>query len=473
MIRTNSSFTMRSISLCLLGLSAAFADIATFNLASAQEAIAHRVVQVSPRDVRSAVEVSIAINPKNPDNLVAACIMRGYSKSTKPNFTFQSIDGGKTWKTQPSLNPDDRMQGDDVVLFSADGVAVHAYICFTGLYGDRPDRSSNGIFISRSVDQGDSWQKPVLVVDHLNSRSPMEDKPWLVFDRSPHSTRQGALYCSWTRFDVYGSQDPQDSSQIMFARSTNGGESFEPVTRISDLGGDCVDGDGTVEGATPCVGADGTVYVVWAGPRGIEIDQSNDGGKTFGKDRVIADMPGGWNHDVEGIGRANGMPVTAADLSGGPHGGTLYVNWIDERNGDKDVFLISSRDAGQTWSEPLRVNDDPLENGRDQFFTWMAVDPTDGAVNIAFYDRRDTQGAGTKLTLARSIDGGATFKNYAIDRQPEFKCAPGSFFGDYIGIDAFSGRVAIAYMHNLAAKELAVSAAIFEFKPGTLDVIEN
>jgi hypothetical protein len=93
--------------------------------------------------------------------------------------------------------------------------------------------------------------------------------------------------------------------------------------RISDSGGDCVDSDNTVEGAVPSVGPNGEVYIVWAGPLGLVFDKSTDGGLTFGKDKVIGNMPGGWDFAIDGLDRANGMPVTGVDLSNGPNKGTL------------------------------------------------------------------------------------------------------------------------------------------------------
>lgn len=437
---------------------------------SARVIAEHRVIQISPPSASSAVEVSIAINPRDTNNIIAGAIMRGYPASKEPNYTFQTSDGGTTWTTAPSLNPDHRTQGDDVVVFSQEGIGIHGYICFVGLWDKRPKRTSNGIFTSRTLDGGETWESPVPVIDHVNSKTPMEDKPWFVFDRVAESPYYDSLYCSWTRFDVYNSDDAQDTTQILFARSTDAGESFEPVIRISDNPGTCIDGDNAVEGATPCVGVDGTVYVVWAGPRGIEIDRSTDGGQTFGEDSVISDLPGGWDHEIEGIGRANGMPVTAVDHSHGANHGRIYVNWIDDRNGDKDVFLISSDDSGKTWSDRVRVNDDQIGNGRDQFFTWMSVDPADGAVNIAFYDRRDTKGTNTELTMARSIDGGETFFNFAVTKLPEFECFRTSFFGDYLGIDAQQGRVAFSFMHFVEEKKIAISAAIFDFETGTMTV---
>jgi hypothetical protein len=137
------------------------------------------------------------------------------------------------------------------------------------------------------------------------------------------------------------------------------------------------------------------------------------------------------------------MPVTGTDLSTGPGRGTIYVNWIDERNGDPDVFVMSSRDRGASWSAPVRVNDDP--RGAVQMFTWMAVDPVDGSVNVVFHDRRGQPGTMTGVTLARSTDGGKTFRNFALDLAPFDCCSGSAFFGDYNGIDAYGGRVVAAF----------------------------
>jgi len=164
--------------------------------------------------------------------------------------------------------------------------------------------------------------------------------------------------------------------------------------------------------------------------------------------------------------RANGMPNTGVDLSNGPNKGTLYVNWIDDRNGDPDVFLMASRDGGKTWTDAVRVNDDGLKNGKGQFFTWMSVDPLDGSVNVVFYDRRDGKGTETGVVMARSVDGGKTFVNHKID-VPRFGFASPVFFGDYSGISAYDGRVIPIFMHFNENKRLTVSVALFRFKPGT------
>ena len=123
-----------------------------------------------------------------------------------------------------------------------------------------------------------------------------------------------------------------------------------------------------------------------------------------------------------------------------PKSNRLYVTWTDYRNGDIDVFLATSSDRGKHWSEPIRVNNDPIHNGAEQFFQWLALDPVDGSVNVVFYDRRgDPQGRKQIVVLARSTDAGRTFSNYAWTDEP-FQ-VNGVFFGDYNGLAAYGGRV--------------------------------
>jgi len=116
------------------------------------------------------------------------------------------------------------------------------------------------------------------------------------------------------------------------------------------------------------------------------------------------------------------------------------VTWGDYTNGDIDVFVASSKDHGKRWSEPVRVNNDSLNNGYDQLFQWLAVDPVDGSVNVIFCDRRaDPANRSYYMVLARSADAGKTFKNYVWSTKPSDPTDV--FMGDYMGITAYAGKV--------------------------------
>jgi len=401
------------------------------------------------------VESSVSIDPGNRDRIIAVSYQTGFAQPPRTTgYIYVSHDGGRTWRNERAANPLGRTQGDDVVTFAKPGVALHTYISFLGIRTPRPARAENGIFVTRSNDAGVTWSNPVAAVDHANTVLPFEDKPWM-------AASGDTVYLAWTRFDEYGVKDPNCRTHIVVAKSSDGAKSFAMPRPISDAPGDCVDSDNTVEGAVPAIGVDGRVHVVWAGPKGLVHDSSKDG-IDWGADRVIDPMPGGWDIPIPGITRHNGMPVTAVDTSHGPHRGSVYVNWIDTRNGDPDVFVAYSRDNGVTWSRPVRVNDDPVKNGAVQFFTWMAVDPSDGSVNVLFYDRSGRQGTLSGLTLARSTDGGRTFAHYPVSI-PDFEVTDKITFGDYLGVDAKAGRVVGVFPHVERGKVI-LSAAVFDFR---------
>ncbi|MBN1448173.1 MAG: glycosyl hydrolase [Bacteroidetes bacterium] len=393
-----------------------------------------------------AEEVSIAINPLNPDNLVAGSNL---------DYVYHSFDGGATWE-QHSLPPG--TWGDPSVIFDRTGRAYIANLVF----------GWDAIIVRHSDDGGKSWSEAVKLFGPSSDSaragnlrySSLQDKEWLATDLTEDSPYRGFVYAAWTDFTKYGSTSPRDSSVIVFARSTDRGESFDPYVRVSDRAGDAIDSDNTMEGAVPAVGPEGEIYLTWSGPEGIYFDRSFDGGVTWGEDRIISDQPGGWDISVSGIMRANGLPVTATDISSSPHRGNVYVNWVDQRNGDPDVFIMRSGDHGSTWTNPIRVNDDEPGNGKDQFFTWMTVDPITGDLAIVYHDRRQYAGDSTDVYLARSTDGGSSFRNERIS-SVSFYPTPFVFFGDYNGIAAYDGRIRPIWT-QLDQGELSIHTALID-----------
>jgi hypothetical protein len=176
----------------------------------------------------------------------------------------------------------------------------------------------------------------------------------------------------------------------------------------------------------------------------------------------VTDIPDGWDYAIPGIYRSNGLPVTCCDLSQGANRGNIYINWSDQRNGieDTDIFFVKSTDGGNTWSQPLRVNDDPA--GRQQFFTWMTVDQVTGDIWIVFYDRREHANNLTDVYMAVSHDGGETFSNFKVSSSP-FLPTGSIFFGDYTNISASNGIVRPIWLRmDLPGPDMAIYTAIID-----------
>jgi hypothetical protein len=211
---------------------------------------------------------------------------------------------------------------------------------------------------------------------------------------------------------------------------------------INQFEGNCEDDDQTVEGAVPAVDLEGNVFVSWSFAEKIYFDRSLDGGNSWlDTDIIISTQPGGWSFDIPGLSRCNGMPVTAVDNSTKEYNGRIYVCWGSrpDTSENADVWISWSDDKGERWSDAALVH--PVGNKKDQFLPWLSVDPISGFLYVVYYDRDETSGRNTLVSLSVSKDGGKTFKKRRISEN-EFS-TPGKliFFGDYNNISAYDGQV--------------------------------
>ncbi|MBN1340648.1 MAG: T9SS type A sorting domain-containing protein [Bacteroidales bacterium] len=364
-------------------------------------------------------EPSIYVNPTNTDHLVGGANI---------NNVYYSNDGGLTWNVSTLQSQQQGVWGDPCTIVDTAGHCYFFHLAWpqSGSWIDR-------IVCQKSTDGGATWNDGTYM--GLNGTK-AQDKEWAVVDRTNNN-----IYVTWTQFDDYGSANPNDLSIIRFSKSADGGETWSEAVKINEVDGDCIDSDNTVEGAVPAVGPNGEIYVSWAGPEGLVFDRSPDEGETWlENDIFVSDFPGGWDYNIPGIMRCNGLPITVCDLSSGPYHGNIYINWSDQRNGadDTDVWLAKSTDGGDSWSEPIRVNDDGA--GKHQFFTWMAIDQVTGYLWFIWYDRREYTDSNTDVYMAVSTDGGDSFINFKVSETP-FLPYSGVFFGDYNNVSAHNNVV--------------------------------
>ena len=98
----------------------------------------------------------------------------------------------------------------------------------------------------------------------------------------------------------------------------------------------------------------------------------------------------------------------------------VYAAWNDGRwessfnvcgtwGQHSDIAFSKSTDGGLTWSAPIRVNDDAVGNGAEQFEPTLAV-AGDGTVGLTWYDQRYNQAHNRyNLVYSQSTDGGNTW----------------------------------------------------------------
>ncbi|MFI5211457.1 MAG: sialidase family protein [Ignavibacteria bacterium] len=393
-------------------------------------------------------EVTIAINPNHPNNIIAGANLNNY---------YYTFDGGASWVNKTLTSKEYGVWGDPAVIFDAGGGAYFFHLSRPSA-GEWIDR----IVCQRSSDGGMTWDDPGTFTG-LNLPK-KQDKHWICADIT-NSKWKNNIYVTWTQFDGYNSRKPEDSSNIMFSLSSDGGSNWTAAKRINEFGGDCRDSSNSTEGAVPCVGPNGEIYVGWSNQNMLYFNRSTDGGQSWlVKDIIAGSQYGGWAYDIPDIFRCNGLPVTACDISSGPFRGNLYINYSDRKNGedDVDVFIVKSTDGGNSWSEAIRVNDDPSGNKKHQFMSWMHVDPMTGAISIIYYDRRNYNDSRTDVYLARSTSGGESFSNIRISEEP-FIPAKGIFFGDYIGVNTLNDFTACVWQ-RLEGSKLSIIYCGIDFK---------
>ena len=367
-------------------------------------------------------EPSIAIGIKDPSVMVAGSIL---------NNVYLSEDSGRTWQ-KDHLESRYGVYGDPCIVASPKGGFYYLHLSDPDGKGWASIKLLDRIVCQYSKD-GETWSKGGGI--GLNG-SKDQDKEWAITSLDGEK-----VYSTWTQFDKYNSKEAGDSTLILFSCSKHGGAEWSEPQRISAIAGDCLDDDETVEGAVPAVGPNDEIYVSWALNDKIYFDRSFDQGKTWlEKDLVAANISGGWAHDIPGIMRANGMPVTVCDQSEGEHRGRIYINWADQSNGvnDTDVWLVYSDDHGNTWSDPIRVNQD--QTNSQQFFTWMDIDQSTGMIAVVYYDRSNYDDFQTDVVLATSWDSGETWNSEVISEQP-FVPTSQVFFGDYNNISVHEGLI--------------------------------
>lgn len=398
----------------------------------------------------------------NLEHLSEPCITQNptnsneYAVGANLDAAFISIDGGKTWEYD-TLGCEKYTWGDPCLVSNTKGDFFFFHLQKQN-YSAEESRLEK--IICQKYNKKRSDWIPISAVSCDTPKS--VDKEWACIDTFAKSPYKNRIYLGWTLMDELESEKAKDSSNIYLAHSDDDGKTWSHAFKISQLAGNCEDKNGTTSGTNICVGLNGALYVTWANRKKIFFDRSFDGGRSWLiKDVEVANEPGGWYYNVPGLTRAIGFPTMSCDVSNGAYRGNIYVSWSDQRNGKKntDVFLVSSKDSGQTWTKPIKVNTD---NGKaHNFMSSMTTDAVTGYIYVVFYDRRRYQNVAlTDVYLAISKDGGKTFVNTKINKYP-FTPVDLGFLGDYISITARNGIVRPVWTQmNIQGKTYLYTAII-------------
>jgi hypothetical protein len=206
-------------------------------------------------------------------------------------------------------------------------------------------------------------------------------------------------------------------------RSTDRGVTWGPTQSLGNI----------IHGTAITVSTTGLVHVPYnldSNRNQLRYLRSKNNGDTWEATRDLVSNMGTFCFSCSP--RQHPIVGSAAD----PTGKYVAITWASRMTGgqsDDDVWVIYSKDGGDTWSKPIRVNDNTAASR--QFESWVAVDKY-GRVHVAWTDFRD--GGNNETWYARSADPTAGF-------EPNMQITDGhgsgntDFLGDYKGI-AISGN---------------------------------
>ena len=342
----------------------------------------------------------------------------GYTTDGGVHWTFPGVLQNNVFRSDPVTNSDEIGQ---FFYLSLQSDVNLSFFC------DDLWRSTNGgqTWVEQSPDRGAGGG----------------DKEWFTIDKTG-GPGHGFQYQADDGINCSG-------GGVQFQRSTDGGVTWQAPISIPNS---------PIYG-TLDVDTNGNLFVGGEGFSQFFCERSSNaqiGGQTPTFDRSTAVNMGG---DIGGGGinpaGLDGQLFLAIDRSGGPTNNNIYMlaSVVPPGRSTTDVMFVRSTDGGQTFSAPLRVNDDPVNPSKWHWFGTFSVAPN-GRLDAVWYDTRNAaNNTDSQLFYSWSTDGGVTWApNVQVSNAfNPFEGYPNqSKIGDYITIvsDSTGGNVAYAATFN-------------------------
>jgi hypothetical protein len=441
------------------------------------------------------VEPRVAVDPVNPLHIVGVFQQDRWSNGGAHGLVAsRSFDGGATWAESwahfsicaggnVANGGDFQRASDPWVSFSPNGVVHQIALSFNDTNAD------NAILASRSTDSGATWSEPAtLQRENTGSGSLFVDKESITAD--PFDSN--FVYAVWDR-----STFPSDRvnltalahtlalrSQTVFARSKNGGLSWEPARAIFDEQRAISFTIGNQIAVVPTGGVPTLVNAMFlfhgSGVQrsccDVAVLRSTDRGDTWSSPIEVSDV------DTVGVtdpdnGHAVRTEDIIPDIAAGLAPGRVYAVWQDgsfsgppRGKEHAGIAFSQSLDGGLTWSPKIQINQAPAT----QAFTPSVAVAADGTVGVTYYDFRNNTAAPGLPTDYWFVHCHAATQdcsdpnNWSSDTHVagpfDMETAPdaaGYFVGDYEGL-ARAGNSFVAFFAIANDGNLANRTDIFE-----------
>jgi hypothetical protein len=390
-------------------------------------------------------ETTICINRRDRNLIIAgANDIQGNTLRPQPSYT--STDGGRTWSTNriSYAGLGFTSAGDPVITCDDSGMFYYAYLAVPsgGYYPD--------IVVARSKD-GKNWTHGSLVEQGQGLY--FEDKEHITIDNSPSSPYYGRLYLAWRRLDGGGDEDA-----VHITWSDDKGDTWNEPVSLGFNG----------QFAQVHTGKNGEIFVTTSsGLLNADVTEhwifvSTDGGKNFNGTKIADYNPYPTGAQVGrpalkgdyGFRAAAYVAFDVDQTNNDVH--LVYGSWNDDGVNDPAAveYYTISKDLGATWTSPrlLGIGAESSSIARDRFLPWIAFDARTGIRHLVYYSSEADENnlltsihhlelEPTLSNISHSITG-TTFDPTSIAFQG------GCFIGDYIGCDAYDSVFAAAWTEN-------------------------
>lgn len=436
----------------------------------------------------SEVEPWVAVNPRNANHWVASWQQdRWTNGGARGLVAAVTFDRGRTWMevVLPELafcSGGEFLRASDPWLsFAPNGDVYHAALVVSqsliDLLEGNADSGRSAMLVQKSTDGGLTWSAPIHVIDEdfngLNDKQAITADP---FD-------EDFAYLVWDRLDFTTGE-----SVATFARTTDGGVTWEPPTMLYSPGSDketlgnqiVVLPNGTLINFFDEISFDEDENEIDT----LVLKYSPDRGETWlpeGDRILVAPMQPTFNLMTPDGDEPIRGGEELFDVTVDPRTGTLYAVWQDGSFSDfahESTALSVSHDGGLTWTAPVQINQTPtdLPEANQQAFLPTVEANDRGFVAITYYDFRAAGGSEALTDVWAILCRPDRIRDCSdpFDWSPEirlteesfdFLAAPSAgalFLGDYVGLAATGGSFLAVFPATEPDDPASVFAARFE-----------
>jgi len=362
-------------------------------------------------------EPYLAVNPLNQQHLVAAWM--GFQLNNKVVIKSSvSTNGGISWSTpiwQEHIVPTYSC-ADVSVKFDRNGSVFMCYIDY-----DNQNFTDGKVIVRKSTDGGFSWGNAVEVLSLSDCPNKLcLDRPWMAIDCSG-GTLDGSIYVTNMNANQPTLVTPPYNPYVSV--STDNGASFAPPRFLDTLG--FFAGSSIPQPcASPVVTNTGKFYAIYPSylPTQSPFARMILASSTTACLNVDHQVAYQSSTSFLASNATNSLLKAGYLLKSNPNDANhLAFFFLSDADGDADIKMIETTNAGASWSAIKRINQDPIGNGKLQDLVWADFD-TDGDLVVCWRDRRNASGSTydvpTEIFCTVRKNGMPNFEpDYAISSQ--------------------------------------------------------